>query len=35
MDQLNHVNLGWILVLILACSVIGAGLGWLLAGRRR
>lgn len=35
MDALNHINLAWLPVAAIATGALGAGIGWLLAGRRR
>ena len=35
MDRINHLNLAWLYLAILAVSAIGAGIGWLTTRRRR
>jgi len=35
MDRLNHLNLSWVYVAVLAVSAIGVGIGWLATWRRR
>ncbi len=35
MDALNHLNLAWAPLAVLAASAIGAGIGWLANRRHR